>query len=119
MVNTKKALQKLWKGTCTISVYQEVTNPVTKITSFKDEIVFENLPCRLSFETVNVANPVGTATQVSQSIKLFLDPVIAVPPGSKITVTQNGVTVDYKQSGQPAIYTNHQEIALVLFEGWA
>ena len=51
-----------------------------------------------------------------QTIKLFISPLVNVPPGSKITVTQNNQTQVYKSSGQPAVYTNHQEIELELFD---
>ena len=54
-----------------------------------------------------------------QSITLFIDRAVTVPEGSKITVTQNGVTGVYEKSGKPAIYSTHQEIPLELFKGWA
>ena len=31
----------------------------------------------------------------------------------------NEVTMDYKNTGKPAVYDSHQEISLELFEGWA
>ena len=51
-----------------------------------------------------------------QTIKLFISPLVNVPAGSKITVTQNNQIQVYKASGQPAVYTNHQEIELELFD---
>ena len=39
--------------------------------------------------------------------------------GSKITVTQNGVTTDYASSGKPAVYETHQEVILELKEKWS
>ena len=44
---------------------------------------------------------------------------LCLPSGSKITVTQNGKTTDYCLSGESAVYTSHQEIALELFEDYA
>lgn len=54
-----------------------------------------------------------------QSVTLYIDPSVDIPEGSKVTVTQNGVTRDYERGGTPAVYTTHQEIPLELFEGWA
>lgn len=119
MVSHRNALQMLWKGRCTITVYQGVKNPVNKRTGFEEVVLLFDEPCRLSFETVSAANDLGEVAGIGQVIKLFLAPEIEVPPGSKITVTQNGVTTDYTHSGQPAVYTNHQEVILTLFEGWA
>ncbi|MDP4152600.1 MAG: hypothetical protein Q8865_04040 [Bacillota bacterium] len=115
MVNSLKAL---WNGVSNITVQTEVTDPVTKRTSFEPVELVTDEPCRLSFK--NIANAVETATgnKVSQVVKLFLSPEINVPAGAKITVTQNGRTTAYKNSGEPAVYSSHQEIILELFKGW-
>ncbi|HHV41331.1 MAG TPA: hypothetical protein GXX72_00545 [Clostridiaceae bacterium] len=118
-MNHRKALQMLWKGRCTITIWEEYVDPVTKRTKFREVVAVEDEPCKLSFETVSAASEHGEIASVGQVVKLFLAPEIEVPPGSKITVTQNGVTTDYANSGQPAIYTNHQEIILTLYEEWA
>ena len=44
---------------------------------------------------------------------------VEIPEGSKITVTQNGVTCDYEQSGKAAVFTYHKEVPLELFREWA
>ena len=63
--------------------------------------------------------PNEEAAQVAQSVVLYIDPSVDIPEGSKVTVTQNGVTRDYERSGTPAVYSTHQEIPLELFRGWA
>lgn len=60
-----------------------------------------------------------TGAAISQGTKLFTVPEIQIKPGSKIIVTQNGVTTVYSSSGVPAVYPTHQEVILELFEGWA
>ena len=57
--------------------------------------------------------------KTQQSLKLFLDKSVVIPPGSKIVVTQEGQTNAYAQSGPPAVYSVHQEIMLVPFERYA
>ena len=55
----------------------------------------------------------------SQSVVLYIDPSVDIPEGSKITVTQNGMTRDYERSGKSAVYSCHQEVPLELFKEWA
>lgn len=118
-MNHKKALEFLWKGTCTISVKKEKTNPITKRTEFDEDVIYSNQPCKLSFERLTTTTENSNAALITQGVKLFLSPTIEIPPGSKITVTQNEKTTDYERSGEPAVYSNHQEVPLELFKGWA
>lgn len=117
MVKAIKALESLYDGRCTITEHQKVQKP-NKTTGFVDVVVLENEPCRLSFKNITNANPTETASSITQSTKVFLAPGIKVKPGSKLTITQNGVTTEYKNSGEPAFYSTHQEIVLELFKGW-
>lgn len=114
------AVKSLWQGKCTVTVRNNDTtdeNTGRVITGEVDTCT--NEPCRISFDTVSATQPDSNAAQVVQSITLFIDRAVAIPAGSKITVTQNGVTVEYEQSGKPAVYSTHQEIPLELFKGWA
>ena len=117
-MKTRKAIESLYDGKCTITEYQKVKKE-NKSTGFQEVVVHDGIACRLSFKAINSANLSDTASSVSQTIKVFLAPEIVVKPGSKVSITQNGVTTDYKCSGQPAIYSTHQEVILELFEGWA
>lgn len=87
-------------------------------TSFHDVVVLEDEPCRLSFSSSPSVSD-GNVPEINQTVKLFFAPNITVKEGSKVTVTQNGVTTVYKQSGTPAVYQTHTEINLELFKGWA
>lgn len=115
----RKAIESMYDGSCTITEHQKVKLE-NKSTGFKDVVVQEGIPCRLSFKTVTNTSQTETgASAVVQITKVFLAPEIQVKPGSKMTITQNNVTADYKSSGQPAVYSTHQEIVLELFKGWA
>ena len=119
MVKARNAIESLYDGKCTITEHQKVKKE-NKSTGFQDVVVHEDIACRLSFKTSNNTNQTDTAASaVVQSIKVFLAPEIQVKPGSKLTITQNGVTTEYKSSGEPALYETHQEIILELFKGWA
>lgn len=109
-------LAKLWLGRCTIYEYQDVTHPNTYQTTQELVPILTNEPCRLSYNREQATNIQSGAAVVSQSITLFIRPDLTIKPGSVIEITQNGVTERYKGSGQPAVYSNHQEIILELYE---
>lgn len=115
----RKAIESMYDGSCTITEHQKVKLE-NKSTGFQDVIVQEDIPCRLSFKTINNTNPnENAASALVQVTEVFLAPEIVVKPGSKLTITQNGVTTDYKSSGIPATYSTHQEIVVEIFKGWA
>jgi hypothetical protein len=117
MVNNP--LKKLWIGSCTVITRTKQQDPVTKRIEFIEETIYENEPCRLSYQRLSPTTDKNGIAEVVQVPKLFLSNEINIPPGSKIIVTQNGRTIEFSNSGQPAVYTNHQEIVLELFKGWA
>lgn len=119
MVKARKAIETLYVGKCTITEYQKVKNE-NKTTSLKEVVVLKDEPCRLSFGSTASASPTSNgASSISQTVKVFIAPEITVKPGSKLTITQNGITAIYKNSGEPSFYSTHQEINLELFKGWA
>ena len=73
----------------------------------------------ISFKSSDNTDNSESASALSQTIKVFLAPEVNVKPGSKLSITRNGVTTDYKNSGEPARYDTHQEITLELFKGWS
>ena len=109
-------LSLLWTGKCTIYEYQDVTDPETYQTTQREVPVVVDEPCRLSYNYEQSTNIQSGAAVVSQSITLFIRPDLVIKPGSAIKVTQNGVTERYKGSGKPAVYSNHQQIVLQLYE---
>lgn len=117
VVKVRKAIEKGYIGTFTVTEHKKVTKP-NHTTGFSDVDVVINQPCRLSFSS-SPSTSDGNFAEINQTVKLFFAPEIDVKEGSKITVTQNGITTVYKRSGTPAVYQTHTEILLELFEGWA
>lgn len=113
----RTAVELLYLGTCTISEFESVVDPINKRTTQKEVVVLENQPCKLSFgRSQKDAASEGNFAAIAQKPKLFIAPEIDIKAGSKITVTQNGVTNTYERSGEPAVYINHQEIPLELYK---
>lgn len=115
---TKQCLEAAYEGTCTVIEHAQVKDETTKLKQRKKVVAAEGLPCRISFETSPAAVQTETAATVSQSIRLFLAPDIAVKPGSEIIVEQNGMRAGYTASGAAAVYPTHQEVMLTLLERW-
>ena len=115
----KKAVQSLWDGKATITVREGVLNEANGRTEPVERVLVTEEPCRISHTTVKATEPSEEAAVVAQSVTLYIDPSVDIREGSKITVTQKGVTRDYERSGTPAVYSVHQEVPLELWEGWA
>lgn len=115
----REMIESLYEGMATVTEHRKVTDPETKLTSYREEVVLKDQPCRLSFEKIEAAEQGNPAVGTGQTIKLFISPNIVIRPGSKIAVAQHGVTEDYTYSGKPAVHATHQEITLRLFERWA
>ena len=118
VVAVRKAIESTYIGTCTVTEYAKKQRE-NKTTGFEEEIVLQNQPCRLSFERITSTNSGQVAAELTQSTKILISPEIHIKPGSKLTITQNEITTEYKNSGEPAIYATHQEVILELFKGWA
>ncbi|MFY0520915.1 hypothetical protein ACOMCU_24290 [Lysinibacillus sp. UGB7] len=102
-----------------MKVWQEVEDSITHATTHKEVMLFTNQKCKLSFEKQTSTTPTGGPALIAQTTKLFIAPELDIPAGSKIIVTQHSKTTEYARSGEPAIYTDHQEIQLELFERYS
>ena len=110
----RKAIESTYEGVMTVSEYKQYTDPVTHITRMQWVVVLEDQPCNLSFEKVTTAIQTEAAATISQAVKVFVSPDVTIKAGSKLKITQNGVTTEYTSSGVPAVYATHQEIMLEL-----
>ena len=127
----KSAVESLYSGTCTVTVSVPTFDEITKQTTNTETTLFTNQPCRLSFISAPPSDKLVSFSHnlihsdtprahfANQQIKLFIDPSLDIPPGSKISVTQNGLTQYFKSSGAPAVYSSHQEIELVRLDEFA
>lgn len=120
---TTNPLAILWVGRCSIYEYQDVTDPDTFQTTQELVAVVTDEPCRLSQNYVShtTADLVGVngVPSVENLIVLFIRPDLEIKAGSVIEVTQHGISERYKRSSKPAVYSNHQEIVLELYEDYA
>lgn len=114
----RQAVEATYDGLCTVYEKQAVKDPVTKATSHEEAIVLESIPCHLSYSGSAATVSTETVAAATQTIKLFLAPEVLIKPGSKIVVSQQGITGIYCRSSQAPVYASHQEIMLELFRGY-
>lgn len=113
----RDTIEQLYEGICDIFEYQTVE--VGNLAGQELVKAVDQTPCRLSFSSSPAGERKDGYTGISQKIKLFLSPEIRVVPGSKIVVTQAGMTTAYRSSGKPAVYPSHQEVELSLWKEMA
>lgn len=122
MVNAhRNALEKLWKDVCTVVIRKELTDPRTKLTGFEETTLLQDQPCKLSFEALSSGGGDELPT-AAQAVKLFLPPEVEIPPSSKIIVKRQqdpAREFTYQKSGLAGVFSNHQELLLEAWRGWA
>ncbi|MBR6314477.1 MAG: hypothetical protein IKR49_07595 [Clostridia bacterium] len=111
------ALRSLWCDRCTVTIKRKTETPGGR-TVQTNETLFANVPCRLSFKSIEVTEESSSAACTVQATVLLLDRQYSVPAGSIITVQHEGMTGEYERSGIPAVYSVHQEIPLKLRKEW-
>lgn len=107
----RAAIEATYTGTC--NVYTSSKKKVDGETKIVFSCVLEGQPCALSQTKVTAANQTDINAEVKDTYKLFIAPEFDIPPGSKMTVDQEGMTYKLEQSGKPFKYDTHQEIMLV------
>lgn len=88
--------------------------------------LYENIPCRISYDSISQAKQNGSmersrftrknlipAMEISAVIRLFLEAEYDVPAGSRICVIHNEKPLYFRAAGYSAGYSNHKEILIV------
>lgn len=104
----KSALEGLFEGTCVITGYTSEVNETTKETELAETIIYSG-SCRLS-QAKATSNQSAAENMVAYEALLFLPVGASASAGCGITVTQNGITCDFEQVGDPVKYSTHIEI---------
>jgi len=113
------ALRSLWCDRCTVYVMQNSEDDNSPFSEQEWSVLFEAEPCRMTHKSVTITNDTDHAASTYQSTVLILDKAKEIPPGSKISVTHEGVTRTYERSGVAAVFSVHQEVPVTLKEAWA
>lgn len=116
----KKAIESLYHDSCTVYEYTE-KEKANFSTGFEETVVYEDIPCRLSYENSgNAGNSYSNQTDYAdikgKVIKLFVETKYDIKAGSKIKVSRLEKETLFKSAGEAARYPSHQEIVLELYD---
>lgn len=115
-------LALLWQDRCTVTMKEAYQKP-NGATAFRDKIILEDAPCKLSYFVSrthdNTAVLQDEAAPIHRRVRIFLTPDVDISAGSRISVTREGKTTQYKASGESARHFSHQEIIMELADEWA
>lgn len=107
----KNAVEGLYDSSCKII---EMKSRRGVINNMAQEVVAENVPCRVCFASSPYGERTATAAALKQGIRLFVPPETKVKAGSRVVVEKKGVETEYICAGQGAVYESHREISLRL-----
>lgn len=116
LIDARPHIERMYRGTLTIHEWELVTDPVTHISSEVETITVTDQPCLLSNTSTAPTTSADGIPSVTKITKIFVAPDIVIKEGSKLVVTQDGVTNTYERSGIPSVYPTHQEVSVNLME---
>lgn len=116
LIDARPLIERLYRGTLTIHEWSLITDPVTHISSEVETITVADQPCMLSHTSTAPTTSAEGIPSVVKSTKIFVAPDVIIKEGSKLVVTQDGVTNTYERSGVPSVYPTHQEVSVNLME---
>lgn len=115
----RRPAEWLYEATADVFVRRPFKDPRTKATKpGPPELVEEAVPCRISHDGQPPSDSSTGLPTAGHAAKLFCAPGVSIPPGSKVIVTQDGVTEYFASAGIAAKYCSHQEINLDEWGGW-
>lgn len=118
------AVKRLFVDVCSVYVAEKNVGAGGKV-DFARRVLFENLPCRISFDSIGFAKSSGAmqrsrftrknlipAAEISSAVRLFVEPQYDFPEGSEVRVLHEGEELVFRASGYAAVYSSHREIVL-------
>lgn len=114
----RKHIESTYTDACSVWEQKKVKRP-NGTTAFEPIEVAVDIPCRISYKSINNAGMNNNAQAVYTVVTLFINPELEIKAGSKLVITRNGRTQEYGYSGEPAYYDTHQEFILNSFGGYA
>ncbi|SFF23072.1 hypothetical protein SAMN04487969_11969 [Paenibacillus algorifonticola] len=116
----RRAIEKMYEDSCTISRHIEAKDPVTKETKQTLQPIYEEQRCKLSQTGLPRNGQTVAENNIKYDAKLFLAPELEVLQGDVIAITRKSTgQVETYSAGKPfPPYSSHQEIMLEATE-WA
>ena len=110
MIAHRRAIEVGYAGKMTVTIFGE--DEVDGETLDKEQVLHEDVPCRLRRSQNRSADSDGIKSSIAYDLKVICAPEIEIPSGSQIKVEQDGMKYEFEYSGEPFIYPTHQEITI-------
>ena len=94
----RKVIESTYIGKCTVIEHKKTVN-ANHTTSLNDEIVYKDVPCRLSFKTANPTAQSDSVNAVAQIIKLFCRLIILFLPAQSLLLLKTVLLLSTKTQG--------------------
>ena len=107
----RRLYEQMYTDICAVSEYESYRREDGS-TGFALKPVYEDVPCRLSFDNIKRAYQTDTVSHTMQTVRLFMSPDREMRPGCVVEVRRGDRVLTYKNSGIPAVYATHQELIL-------
>lgn len=107
----RKALEKLYTHKASVYERKMAYNSENFTHEEQDMLVYENIPCRISFDSKDTAKE-NLVTDSLETVTMFTEPDIEIKESSLVAARVNGKTFRFKYSSPPAIYPTHREYRL-------
>lgn len=108
----REAIESLYSGRATVTVTLSLRDPVTHEQKRISDVIYTDIPCRLSYSSKNVANEDGMISTANITVTMFTSPEIDIPEGSKVSVLWQGKRLEFKNTSIPAYHETHNEYSL-------
>ena len=113
------AIRSFWCDRITITEHVPETAKNTHLTTFNNEVVLDNAPCRIVSQTVDSATTGEPAKKV-KTITVMLDETVDAKPGSEIKIINSkGKEYIGKRTGEPIRKSDSQTITVEIKEEYA
>lgn len=103
-------IERMYEGKCTIIEHEKVQQGSR--TENIEKIIAKEIPCKLARNSNNPSMQTDSVSKIDYNTTLFINPEIKIHSGSKLIISQYGVTRVFKQAGEPFMYPTHQEVSL-------
>jgi len=114
---TKDIIERLWFGVCDIYVQETADNPENKRREMAWVLKYSGLKCKRIYKQSPAVVMEDLRNAKEQRIELLISKEYNIPAGAKIVYIEDGVTTEYKRSGEAQVYPSyHQQIYLELLE---
>ena len=114
---TKNIVEKFWFGVCDVMVEGTTENPDNKRMETAWVLKYEGVKCKRVYKNSPVSVMNDLRNTAEQRIELLISKEFDIPAGSKIIYTEDGITTEYKRTGEAQSYPSyHQQIYLEIPE---